>query len=198
MILDVASQSFLEQGYDGTTMSGIASTLGGSKGTLWNYFPSKELLFTAVIDRATATFREQLRVILNPDTDVAGTLRRFCTEFVRKVTLPEAIALHRLIVGESNRFPEMGRIFYERGPQQTQQMMADYFATVMARGQLRQSDPLITAQQLICLCMYGSHHRLLMGLPETVNDATIAAESDRATEMFLRAFGVQDRIASDE
>ncbi len=38
-ILDVAAQWFLEHGYDGTTMSAIATALGGSKGTLWNYFP---------------------------------------------------------------------------------------------------------------------------------------------------------------
>ena len=50
-ILDVAAQSFLEHGYAGTTMSAIAATLGGSKGTLWSYFASKEVLFAAVIDR---------------------------------------------------------------------------------------------------------------------------------------------------
>jgi TetR/AcrR family transcriptional regulator, mexJK operon transcriptional repressor len=44
IILNVAMQSFLKHGYAGTTMSVIAETLGGSKGTLWSYYSSKEVL----------------------------------------------------------------------------------------------------------------------------------------------------------
>ena len=49
-ILDVAKRSFLESGYSATSMSAISVELGGSKGTLWNYFPSKEELFAAVLE----------------------------------------------------------------------------------------------------------------------------------------------------
>src|SRR5471030_3424689 len=60
-ILDVASEVFLAQGYAATSMSEIAARLGGSKGTLYNYFRSKEELFGAFITdtcqgRATAIF----------------------------------------------------------------------------------------------------------------------------------------------
>ena len=48
-ILDVASEVFLAQGYAATSMSEIAARLGGSKGTLYNYFRSKEELFSAFI-----------------------------------------------------------------------------------------------------------------------------------------------------
>ena len=189
-ILDVAAKSFLEHGYDGTTMSGIAATLGGSKGTLWNHFPSKEVLFAAVIDRKTIAFREQLLMILNPEAEIAVALRRFCTEFLHRITSPEAIALYRLVVGEANRFPEMGRIFYERAPRQTQLLLADYFAAAMAQGRFRQSDALGAAQHLIGLCMSGSHYRLLMGLSEQVSEQTIAEDIDRTTESFLRAYAI--------
>src|SRR5580698_7433873 len=48
-ILDVASEVFVAQGYAATSMSEIAARLGGSKGTLYNYFRSKEELFSAFI-----------------------------------------------------------------------------------------------------------------------------------------------------
>src|SRR6201996_3357841 len=48
-ILDVASEVFLAQGYAATSMSEIAARVGGSKGTLYNYFRSKEELFSAFI-----------------------------------------------------------------------------------------------------------------------------------------------------
>src|SRR6185369_13165720 len=38
-IIAMAREHFFDHGYDGTSMSAIATALGGSKGTLWNYFP---------------------------------------------------------------------------------------------------------------------------------------------------------------
>src|SRR3954464_10654712 len=51
LILDVASEVFLKEGYAATSMSEIAARLGGSKGTLYNYFKSKEELFEAYVSR---------------------------------------------------------------------------------------------------------------------------------------------------
>jgi AcrR family transcriptional regulator len=187
-ILDVAAQSFLEHGYAGTTMSAIAATLGGSKGTLWSYFPSKEVLFDAVIDRVTETFRAQLSPILHPRDGIETALRRFCLEFLRKVTSPEAIALHRLVIGEANRFPEMGRIFYERAPRQTQRLLAGFLADAMESGLLRREDPLLAARQLTGLCMYGCHQQLLMAAIDSAGPEAIEADVERAMATFLRAY----------
>jgi AcrR family transcriptional regulator len=192
-ILDVAARSFLEHGYAGTTMSGIAAALGGSKGTLWSYFPSKEVLFAAVIDRVTDAFRAQLSLILNPRDGVETALRRFSLEFLRKVTSPEAIALHRLVVGEVSRFPEIGPIFYERAPRQTQQLLAGFLGEAMDTGQLRRDDPLIAARQLTGLCMFGCHQQLLMAVIDHVSAEAIAADVARAMKAFMLAYAPEAR-----
>ena len=67
MILEVAQRYFLDHGYAGTTMSRIAAALGGSKGTLWSHFPSKDALFAAVLDRVARAYRARLSQILDPD-----------------------------------------------------------------------------------------------------------------------------------
>jgi TetR/AcrR family transcriptional repressor of mexJK operon len=188
-ILDTAQGSFLEQGYDGTTMSGIAAQLGGSKGTLWSYFPSKEKLFAAVIGRVSESFRAQLLEILDPaGGDVEATLRRYVREFLNKVTSPPAVALHRLVVGEANRFPEMGQIFYDHAPRLTHQLLADYLAAAMDRGQLRRDDPLTAARNLSGLCMAGCHHRLMMGVIEEANAELIEEDVERVVPPFMRAY----------
>ena len=51
LILDVAQGVFLEEGFAKASMSVIAAKLGGSKGTLYNYFKSKEELFNAYVER---------------------------------------------------------------------------------------------------------------------------------------------------
>jgi AcrR family transcriptional regulator len=188
-ILDVAAGWFLEHGYAGTTMSAIAGELGGSKGTLWSYFPSKEKLFAAVIERVSESFRAQLATILNPaDGDVEATLRRYARQFITKITLPEGIALHRLVVGEANRFPEMGRIFFEHAPRLTQALLADYLATAMAKGQLRLDDPLCAAQNLSGLCMAGCHQRLMMRMIDRASSELIEADVERVVPAFMRAY----------
>ncbi|RYD91516.1 MAG: TetR/AcrR family transcriptional regulator, partial [Sphingomonadales bacterium] len=160
-IIAVAYSSFLDHGYAATTMSGIAATIGGSKATLWSYFPSKEALFEAVLDNATETYRTQLSTLLDTSVDSARTLRIFCGNFLEKITTPEALALQRLVHAEAGRFPEVGRIFYERGPRTTQTLVAAFLGAAMERGQLRRDDPLRAARTLSSLCMSGIHQQLI-------------------------------------
>lgn len=187
-IVDVAARWFLDHGYAATTMSAIAAELGGSKGTLWNHFPSKELLFSAVLDRMTTEFREQVSLALIPSDDLETALRKFCHKLLAKVTSADAIALYRLVGGEVSRFPEIGRIFYERGPQQTQQLVADFLAGAMDRGQLRRDDPLGAARGLIGLCLYGCHQQMLLGVIDAAPPERAAEDADRAVDIFMRAY----------
>lgn len=184
----VAYASFLEHGYAATTMSGIAAKIGGSKATLWSYFPSKEALFEAVLDQATAAFRLQLSSLLDPCGDPEQTLRTFCTSFLEKVTLPEAIALHRLVHAEAGRFPEMGEIFYERAPRTTQALLGAFLASAMDRGLLRPGDPRQAAKVLTVLCMSGCHQQLLLGRLKAPTPELISADADAAIAIFLRAY----------
>jgi len=186
-IVSVARASFLDHGYAGTSMSAIAATLGGSKGTLWSYFPSKEALFIAVLESATAEYRERLKVLLDPGDDLRTTVERFCLGFLEKVTSPEALALHRLIQAESARFPELGLIFFERAPMMTHKLLAAYLAEHMASGGLRKDDPALAARALVSLCL-GGHHQRMMWHVEERDAAKIEADARFAADIFLRAY----------
>jgi len=105
-----------------------------------------------------------------------------------KVTSPHAIALHRLIVAEAGRFPEIGQIFYERAPRATQRLLADFLAGAMERGQLRRDDPLIAARLLVNLCMASTHQELLLGLIEAATDERMETDVERALDIFMRAY----------
>lgn len=187
-IVDVAHPYFLGHGYAATTMSGIAAAIGGSKATLWSYFPSKEALFEAVLDRATAHFRERIISVLVPEADFETTLRSFCRHFLEKVTSPESIALHRLIVAEAGRFPEIGEMFYQRGPNTMIRLLGGFIELGMARGKLRSEDPKKAAKQLLALCLHGNHQQLLLGRIDRIDAAQIAIDADTAVDVLLRAY----------
>lgn len=187
-ILAVAADSFFQNGYAGTTMSDIAATLGGSKGTLWSYFPSKEELFAAVLIDATTAYRAELSRILNPLDDIATSLRHFCVSMLNKVTSPTAVALHRLVVAEGTRFPEIATIFFEHAPRSTRRLLADYLRAAMAKGQLRDADPDRAAHALMTLNLSGCHQQIVWGLIDGVTDEMIEHDAAFALDLFLRAY----------
>ncbi len=187
-ILRVAAAYFLEHGYAGTTMSGIAAELGGSKGTLWNHFPSKEDLFTAVLDHATTAYRTRLSEILDPCGELWPTLHRVCVSLLEKVTSPDAIALHRLITSEGARSPEMSRIFFEMAPLGTRLLLARFLEGAMERGQLRRDDPVKAARALMMLSMSGCHQQLMFGQITSASPDLIEEDARFAVDLFSRAY----------
>ncbi|HEY0270433.1 MAG TPA: TetR/AcrR family transcriptional regulator [Sphingomonas sp.] len=186
-ILAVAAASFLESGYAGTTMSGISAMLGGSKGTLWNHFSSKEELFAAFLDDVTAVFRREMMTVLEPSRELRSALETFARRFIEKISLPQSIKLYRLVVGESGRSPEVGRMFYERAPGSAEAILAAFMADHMAAGRVRAADPQRAARALMALCVGSGHQQMLSGGPE-VDPATIPDEAIRIADLFLRLY----------
>jgi AcrR family transcriptional regulator len=184
-ILAIAQRVFLDQGYSAASMSAISAELGGSKGTLWSYFPSKEELFAAVLDDATIEYRRRLADLLQPGEDVRTAILKFCTSFLAKITSADGIRLHRLVASEVARFPEVGEIFFRRAPLPTQQLLCGFFEREMAAGNLRTDDPLFAARVLASLCT-GVQQRMLWG--QEITDAERDHEAELITDVFLRAF----------
>ncbi|WP_226946645.1 TetR/AcrR family transcriptional regulator [Rhizorhabdus phycosphaerae] len=188
-IIDVAMRFFLEHGYAAASMSAIAAEIGGSKATLWSYFPSKEALFEAGLEKATSEFRQRLLVLLDPCGDAEQSLRNFCKGFIERVTAPDAIALNRLIMAECGRFPEIGRIFYERAPRATQRVLSDFLRSMMERDRLKRADPDRAAHLMVVLSMAGCHHQLLLGLLDEATGEMIASDVDQTMATFMALYG---------
>ncbi len=59
-ILDVAGRMFARRGYPNTDLQVVADEVGVGKGTIYRYFPSKQELFLAAVDRAIRRLRDQV------------------------------------------------------------------------------------------------------------------------------------------
>jgi TetR/AcrR family transcriptional regulator, mexJK operon transcriptional repressor len=184
-----AREAFFTYGYAGTTMSSIAATVGGSKTTLWTYFPSKQDLFVAVVDDLIETYGAALEVPMDPDEPLEDALRRFGHGMMSIVLSPPIIALHRLVTGEAGRFPELGRLFYERGPRRGKIKLAAYLAEAMERGRMRNGDPKAVARQFGAMCQSGSHQQTMLGMIDAPTAAQISADIEAAIATFLHGWG---------
>jgi AcrR family transcriptional regulator len=187
-ILDVAEDVFLEEGFAAASMSTIAARLGGSKGTLYNYFKSKDELFEAYVQRRCVLNHESIYDHAPDGEMVADALTRLGQAYLRRVLSDENLRHFRLIVAEAERSPEIGRAFYETGPARGAQRLADRISEWVSAGRLKAADPLMAARQFLSLC--SNHYfkaRLCNALPE-LTDEQVDAEVTAAVDTFLKAF----------
>ena len=186
--VDAARELFFANGYAGTTMSSIASKVGGSKTTLWTYFPSKEELFGAVVDDIVEQYGQALAIDLPLDEPVPDVLRRFGNLLMTKLTATPILSLFRLVVGEAERFPHLAETFYERGPRRGKARAAEWVGEKMVRGELRMGDPMRAVQQFTGLCQSGLYQFAMLNLPESRDLARLQDDVDAAVDSFYRAW----------
>jgi len=191
-ILDVAEEVFLEDGFAAASMSEIAARLGGSKGTLYNYFKSKDEIFEAYVQRRCALNLEEIYALESDEDSLRGTLTRVGGALLRRVLSDENLRHFRLIVAEAERAPEFGRMFYEMGPGRAIQRLAQRMSEWSAQGRITAPDPVRAAHHFMGLMQNRYFKaRLCNYLPE-LSEAQIEAEIADSIETFLRAYGPRE------
>jgi AcrR family transcriptional regulator len=191
-IIAVAREVFLTRGYAATSMSEIAAKLGGSKGTLYNYFRSKEELFVAFMNENCEDlldFMDHLPETAHSDRSVRDDLIELGVAFLSSLTRDSFVAIHRLVVAETGRFPELGRLFYDNGPARGVQRFTEYFERVIAAGRLPPNDPREVGQRLKDLVLSDVYTRRLWGVLEPLPPEALRAHVTRSVDIFLMAFG---------
>ncbi len=187
-ILTAAGEVFREVGFERASMSDIRARIGGSKATLYNYFPSKEKLFFEVMHQAKTHELEETVSALNPATDdLRQELLHFGQKFLAVLYSPEAIAVRHLAIAESRR-SESGKLSFERAVLPLEKHLAEFLKKVMKRGQLRTSDAKIAAIHLMSLLESELMQRALLGVLDSVKPEAISGAARRAVEVFMSGY----------
>ncbi len=190
-IMEAATTVFLSNGYLGTTMDEIAALARVSKQTVYRQFADKERLFSEIVSA-------QVDEIANPNTDevlklgdtgdLERDLRRYARGQLRAVMDPRLLKLRRLVIGESGRFPQLGRLFYERGPGRTIDALATTFERLASRGVLELDDPRLAAAHFNWLVMSIPLNRaMLLGEDEPATRTELNRYADAGVRAFLAA-----------
>jgi TetR/AcrR family transcriptional repressor of mexJK operon len=187
-ILDIAREVFMTEGYAAASMSTIAARLGGSKGTLYNYFPSKEALFAEFMRDQCQAEADAVYELAEGDDDIRRALCEVGKRLMRFIFSDKVQSIHRLAIAESERFPELGRAFYENGPRVGILRLAGYLEGWMDAGRLHRADPIRTAERFGDLCKAGLYQRMMWNV-ERATDAQIDENVDEAVRIFMAAYG---------
>ena len=112
-IVAAAIQVFLENGYKATSMNRVAEQAGVIKATIYSHFKDKEQLFIAIIEELTIKKidlnYEDLEPLMALPPDVF--IDQVSHKFAVLMDDPDYLRLFRVMVGESERFPELASIY---------------------------------------------------------------------------------------
>lgn len=112
-ILDCAENHFVEKGFHGAGISGIAKECGISVGHLYHYFASKELLIEAVVERELTRQKDRLEEfrILNP-AEIRDQIAELVINIIMKHQDPFRTVLNFEILAEAQRNPSVAAILH--------------------------------------------------------------------------------------
>lgn len=181
--LAAALEAFLEDGYR-ASMEKIAERAGVAKQTLYNNFPNKESLFSDVIRYAARSIPLPL---YEAGGDLRGPLLKFAIAFRRLILSREGLELHRIVISEAPRFPELAKAFHKGGPEKVHNALVAFLGEAMDRGLLRRDDPDFAAD-VLCNLMMIDRARRLCGCNSPSGQYHSSEKSERIVDCFLRAF----------
>jgi AcrR family transcriptional regulator len=188
-ILDMAAAVFQEAGFERASIATICKRLGYSKATLYNYFASKEELFSAVVFDATeAEFEATLKALDPSIDDMTEALENFGRRFLALLYSPQVQAVRRLMASEAGR-SDLGRKCFELGPARSESEVARVLQEAMAAGKLRRAEPRIAGHHLRGLLESEWFERFLFHTVTELTPLEVAATVHRAVAAFMAAYG---------
>jgi TetR/AcrR family transcriptional regulator, mexJK operon transcriptional repressor len=198
-IISAAEKVFLQHGFLGTNMDMVAATAGVSKQTVYAHFKSKEALFIEVVQAMTGAashaIREDVEDVLD-DRPVQEYLLQVAIDQLTIVMTPRLMQLRRMVIGEVERFPELGQSLHENGPMRSIRRLTRALKHYTSIGQIRTPYPLVAATHFNWLVMGGpTNTAMFLGDDGIPSKAQLCAHVRESVRIFLCGYAVQ--AASD-
>lgn len=184
-ILSTARRMFFDDGYDAVAMEAVAARAGVSKGTLYARHPSKEALFTAVVEdsvRKWSLAASEQDYLLSED--IGERLRHHGHTIAKSLSQPEVQAFQLLLLANRERFPELSGAMYRTGYLYIVRLIAEDIAVAAARDGMPARDPDAIARMFVS-AITGWQLQESAARPIPLDE--LEAMADRTTDLFLAA-----------
>ncbi len=185
-ILDAARRVFLREGYS-ASMDLVAAEAGVSKQTVYNHFGSKEGLFRTIVEHMSGKLLDVLVERDGARADAAATLEAVARRFLNMLLKPSYLALHRMLLAEAPRFPDLAREVYISGPARAASELALYLAEESRKDTLAVTDPALAAEQFFGAVCGHFQLRALLNPRDAPGEAEIERAIGHAVRGFMRA-----------
>ena len=188
--MEAARLAFAAHGFERTSMDEIAAASGVSKMTVYNYFSTKEALYSATvvstIDRGVPA---PAQAKLDPQ-DAESGLTQLGLAIVRLMRQDDVLGCHRAVIGSSSQYADLSAQFYAAGPERIVDDVARYLLAAREAGSLHLPNVQRCADQFVSLFLGLDHWRAVLGMtkPTERHDRALVRSN---VDFFLRACGAR-------
>jgi len=188
-IILAAIDIFTDKGLEQASMEAISKKAEVSKRTLYKYYPTKESLFSAIIERLLSNVGVTSQVPFNPDVSVKAQLTAMAQTKVELLCCPHFHSLARMVLSECMRSSSSATLMVEK----VQQLegchgLTRWIEAGVAAGKLDVEYPEIASEQfLAALKAIVFWPQILVHLPAaSQHEREVAIEM--AVAQFLSAY----------
>lgn len=184
-ILNAALQLFAGKGYFGTSLRDIATAVGVRESALYNYFPSKEALFEALILPDHQSKVERLSGLVDePIYDTRTTLVRLAMMILDHYSTPRQQQIFCILMSDGIRLAKEGRLNLLERMGSGRTHLRAFMRRLVREGWLRAADPQLLAMEFMGpLLLWRQLHAIGSSLPMVTN---LQAFARRHVDQFLR------------
>lgn len=184
-ILDAAQEEFMAAGYERANTNNIVARFGGSKATLFRYFPSKQALFEGVIRRIAGTWSEQVKWQDIQCTQPQEWLNEFGCMALKWILSDETLFLGRTGIAEGRLFAQLNELFPKLASQPLQKILSSKLQEWTEQRLLSCADPDRAAVSYFDLVLSGVVSRTLYGVERMHSASKIRAHVKHTVSLFL-------------
>lgn len=181
-LLAMATRLFLERGLEGTSVDEISRRSGVAKRFIYARYPDKAALFVGAVERFRENLLGEIQSLGPLPEAVEEGLVAFGRRLLDLALRPQALAMHRMFIAATIRFPGLVQLFSERTRQQGLADIVQVLRAYAERGALNLAEPELMAEQFFFLTI-GMPQRIgLLGIRES------PVEEERRLRASVRLF----------
>ncbi len=188
LLIDVATDFFVEHGFSGSTIEAIAHAANMGKQAVYTRFTDKESLFSAVIQRLKEQAVFQELPADDSDPISIGLARRIGAIYTDAAS-PQAMVVNKLAMREGHRFPELVPVLVEGTADRYTRPLAAYIEARKRVGEVRNVDAFEAASMCMALIFNELSQSVYTDTP--IPPEQIAASTARIAEMLLLGLAVR-------
>ncbi|HET9049287.1 MAG TPA: TetR/AcrR family transcriptional regulator [Chiayiivirga sp.] len=188
-ILDAAKCLFLRNGFDGTSVEQIAADAGVSKLTVYSHFQDKDALFLSAIEDHCCQQLPDALFAPPKRAPIEKALMDIGLRFHGLLASEDAVALHRMLVGDARTAERLGPLFWQASGARILGSLDSFLGAAVARDELAIEDTREAAAQFLFLLKGEINLRLLCGASGCSHGGDVQAHVASVVRMFMRAYG---------
>ena len=190
-VLRAARKVFLAHGFSNATTDMIQREAGVSKSTVYAHFANKETLFSAVVQTECFSTSTSMRTIRYKPGQLRDVLHEVANVYLNVVLSKSGAALARMVIAEVERFPNLGKIFYESGPRASIKVVANIMGSANEAGDLELGS--LTSEEAARIFIGSVRSELQLYYLTHPDDMPTKAQKDQwitfIVDTFTRAYG---------